>query len=386
MKYSAFMRLETYISTRTSALTQQQSARKTKTNRRFLRRLFMRSHKRMVRYGLLAANLVLLGGVVAFVAQTPTSSSPAKQSALVSSSTEIANPLDELSSADIAVHVAQLVNLEEIRSVANNADTVNAQLSITPSDEKVIAKPQVVATALKSRRDIVEYAVKDGDTITSIAAKFGITADSIRWSNNITGDVVSVGKKLTVPPITGIVYVVKEGDTPDKLAEKYRVSKQQLIAFNDAEVDGLPVGEKIVIPEGIQPVAPTYNTGIYSSSSFAWGGGGAVYGGNAYDYGYCTWWAAMRRAQVGKPIPSNLGHASTWKVLAQRAGFAVGSKPQTHAVIWTPPRDYYGHVGFVERVDADGTVHVSEMNVVGWNVMSTKTLTAEQAAGYSYIY
>jgi surface antigen len=150
----------------------------------------------------------------------------------------------------------------------------------------------------------------------------------------------------------------------------------------------LKVGERIIIPDGLQPVQRTYtpNTGIYSGAAFAWGGFSPVYGGNGYDYGYCTWYAAIRRAQIGRPVPSNLGNASSWKILAQRAGLGVGNAPAAGAVIWTPPRDYYGHVGFVERVDPDGTVHVTEMNTVGWGVVSSKTLTPEQAAGYGYIY
>jgi surface antigen len=105
-----------------------------------------------------------------------------------------------------------------------------------------------------------------------------------------------------------------------------------------------------------------------------------------YDYGYCTWYAASKRAAIGRPVPSNLGNASTWLSLARAAGLATGSTPQAGAVIWTPPRDYYGHVGFVDSVDPDGTTHVSEMNVAGWNRVSTKTLTAAQAANYGYIY
>jgi surface antigen len=51
-----------------------------------------------------------------------------------------------------------------------------------------------------------------------------------------------------------------------------------------------------------------------------------------------------------------------------------------------PPDDYYGHVGFVEEVYADGSVKISEMNTVGWGRVSYKTLTAEQASAYKYIY
>lgn len=376
------------IRSNSSTLSQRLSLRKSKSTRRLLGvRILKKSRKRIVRYGLLAANVAILAGAVAFVAQAPTNTAT-KQNALIAAagSEAIANPLDKLSSADIAVHVAQLAKLEETRSVTNNADTINAQLSVTPSDEKVIAKPQVVATALKSRKDIVEHVVMPNETITSIAAKYGITADSIRWSNDLSGDTVEVGKKLTVPPITGIVYTVKEDDTAQSLADRFRADKTMIIYFNDAEVDGLPVGEKIVIPEGL--VVSSGSAG--SSSGFAWAGYGAVYGGNGYDFGYCTWWAAQRRIESGRPLPSNLGHAISWKPLAEQAGMATGNVPRAGAVIWWPPGmawTWLGHVGYVERVNPDGSILVSEMNAGGgWGQRSDTTYSAAEAARHSYIY
>ena len=314
----------------------------------------------------------------------------AQQSILTADSSATSDsPLDQLSSADIAVHVANLTRMPEVNAVRNQADTESAQLSISSADDKVVAKPQVVATARKSNKDIQTYTVQAGETITSIAAKFSVSSDSIRWSNGLTGDAVGAGTQITLPPsgVNAIVYTVKAGDTPESLAELYRANKDAIIAFNDAEVGGLKVGTKIIIPDGAKPLGRAVaNTGIYSGNSFAWGGFAPTFGSNGYDYGYCTWYASVRRAQSGRPIPSNLGNASSWKILAQRAGYGVGNTPAPGAVIWTPPRDYYGHVGYVESVDADGTVHVSEMNVAGWGRVSTKTLTPAQAAAYGYIY
>ncbi len=327
--------------------------------------------------------LVVVG---VFVLHTPKSAPVQSQNALATSNDSATSALDQLSSADIAVNVARMTSLDEAVSVANKADTVNAQLAVTPADDTVVAKPQVVATGLKSRKDIQKYTVQDGDTVPKLAEKFGVTSDTIRWSNSISGDALQVGKVIYISPVNGIVYTVKAGDTADSLASKYKSNKDQIIAFNDAELSGLRAGELIVIPDGDATPAPTPRAAS-SYAGFAWGGGGAVYGGyNGYDYGYCTWYAAKRRSDIGRPIPSNLGNASTWKALAQRAGIPVGGAPQAGAVIWTPPRDYYGHVGFVDSVDADGTVHVSEMNVAGWGRVSTKTLSAAEAAAYSYIY
>lgn len=338
----------------------------------------------------MSANLLVLVVVAAFVVQgKTTNTNQLNPAAAVGDAAPLTNPLDQLSSADIAVQIARVSRLEQAPAVANKADTVNAQLTVTSEDQNVVSKPQVVSDGLKSRQDIQTYVAKEGDTVAAVAAQFGVTSDTIRWSNNLTGDAIPAGKQLIISPVNGIVYLVKPGDTADTVAAKYKANKELLIAMNDAEVGGLPVNQYIIIPGGTPPAAAAGVSslgGITASAGFAWGGGAAVYGANGYDYGYCTWYAANRRAQIGRPIPSNLGNASTWKVLSQRAGLGVGNTPQAGAVIWTPPRDYYGHVGFVESVNADGSVNVSEMNVAGWGVVSRKTLSPAQAAGYSYIY
>ena len=46
----------------------------------------------------------------------------------------------------------------------------------------------------------------------------------------------------------------------------------------------------------------------------------------------------------------------------------------------------YGHVAYVESVDSKGNVHLSEMNYAGWNVVSTRTIPADQAGIYNYIH
>ncbi len=310
-----------------------------------------------------------------------------------SANSQTIDPLDKISSADIAVSVAELTRLDEETAVRNNADTVNSQLNSGYSDSEIIAKPQIVSTESKSINDLVTYTVKEGDDLKSIAKKYGISENSIKWSNDLGSGELEEGDTLSIPPVNGIVYKVKEGDTAKSIAESYQADKDEIIDFNDAEISGIKKGDVIVIPDGKIPTPTAVSTPTTSVTTpstdgggFSWGGNQAIYGYNGYDYGYCTWYAANRRRDVGKPIPANLGHASTWKALAQRAGLSVGNTPAKYAVIWSPPRDYYGHVAFVEDVYPDGSVLVSEMNVAGWNVRSTKVLSASQAAGYSYIY
>lgn len=327
------------------------------------------TRRKTVAYGLLAANVAVLVSVIVFVRANTSSGESRSNSAVAGAADESASPLDQLSSADIAVSVAHLTALPETRAVQNHADSFNAQLSTQSSDEAVIVKPQIITTSIKTKKDISKYTAVAGDTVTSVAQKFGITSDSIRWSNGITGDRLNAGQQLTVPPVSGIVYTVKQGDTVDSIAQKYSANKERLIGFNDAEIGGLKQGEQIVIPDGTQPVervvASRSSGSGASATAFAWGGYTAVYSANGYDYGWCTWWAAKRRGDIGRPIPSNLGNAVTWASLARRAGLGVDGNPQSGDVAYYKSIGGLGHVGFVEQVNPDGSIWISDMNYFG---------------------
>ncbi len=360
---------------------------------RLLRKHIARSRKRVVRIALVSANLLVLFLVVGFVASTELTPDTSG-SRMLDADTEATGPLDQLSSADIAVNVARLVSLPEATSVANHADSVNATLLAPQSDNSIVAKPVVMSTALPTKYDIQSYVVQEGDTIGDIAVKFGVSSDSVRWSNDLTGDEVAVGTRLILPPsgVDGIVYKVATGDTADSLAEEYNTGADNITSFNDAELSGLVAGDMIVIPGGsIAAPEPVYNYGGGYAFGFA-----AQYGYNGYEYGWCTWWAATRRQEIGRPIPANLGDAYTWVARGRMAGLSVSSTPRVGSVIWS--NTYYpGHVGFVEEVLSDGSIWVSDMNSYGqvsktdstpaggWNRVSWKKISPSQFGGFQFI-
>ncbi len=325
---------------------------------------------------------MLLLVVVGFVTKTPSEGTITGQnSAVRTENSQIASPLDQLSSADIAVHVARMANLDETTSVVNHADSVNAQMAIAPVDEVVAPKPQIVTSALKSKQDIEVYVVVDGDTLTSVANLFGVTSDSIRWSNGLTGEAINPGTELRIPPVNGIVYQVKEGETVDGLAERFSADKQKLIEMNDAELAGLTKDEFIIIPDGVQPVRrPSFTTAFYGARELTYGPS------NGYDYGWCTWHAANRRREIGRPIPSNLGNAITWYGLSQRGGLSTGTTPQAGAVLWHANLGGLGHVAFVESLNLDGSFEVSDMNYPSWGRVTYRTVPASEVSKYRFIY
>jgi N-acetylmuramoyl-L-alanine amidase len=301
--------------------------------------------------------VAILGVILAIVLQNPQSASVAITPSSNDALSTAANPVDQLSSADIAQTVAQLNALPETTAITNQAQSQAADVAIASSTDNVVSKPQVISAALKSRSDIQTYVSQSSDTLASLATKFGVTSDSIRWSNNLSGNSITAGTKLIIPPVNGIVYTVKAGDTPDSLAAQFRSNSQQIIAYNDAEITGITLGEQIIIPNAIevtsQTAAQIANT--TSTSAFPWGNGPIYGSNNGYDYGYCTWYVASQIA-----VPNNWGNASTWAYYARLSGWDVSSAPTVGAIAQRGGGE--GHVAIVEAVNADGSVTVRDMN------------------------
>jgi surface antigen len=338
--------------------------------------------RRTIRIGLLISNVAVLAIIMLFVLQNPqTSSSSAPLVASADSDAVAANPLDQVSSADIALTVARMSSLPETTAINNQARSQAAEIDQASTANNVVSKPQVVATSLQSSADIKEYTVVQGDTVPIIASKFGVTSESIRWSNNISSDAVSVGTKLTIPPVNGIVYTVAANDTPDSLAAKFHANKDKIIAYNDAEIKGLVVGQRIIIPDGSQVVARAAAATSVARGAFAWGSA-PVYGSNGYDYGYCTYYAAARTG-----APSNWGNANTWAYYAPASGWTVSKTPVKGAIGQTTS-GYFGHVAVVEDVSADGTmIKYSDMNgLAGWGRVGTTPDWVSASRFMNYIY
>jgi len=100
---------------------------------------------------------------------------------------------------------------------------------------------------------------------------------------------------------------------------------------------------------------------------------------NHFAYGYCTWYVANRRY-----IPW-FGNAIDWWPNAHAYGQPEGMVPKVGAVMVTRESGY-GHVAYVESVRADGSWTVSEMNFVGWNLVSSRSIYPGQVPLVGFIY
>ena len=99
-----------------------------------------------------------------------------------------------------------------------------------------------------------------------------------------------------------------------------------------------------------------------------------------YDTYQCTWWAAMRRNQIGKPVDAHMGNGGQWDDTAKRLGYKVGRNPKPGDVIVFEPGVHgssaaYGHVAVVEQVNSDGSILISQSGT-GWMAVVTETISA----------
>lgn len=331
---------------------------------------------------------ISLIAVVVFVSFSHTFASK-RQTASVLSAKVL--PVQQKSNVRVLATLASAVN--SFSGVTNNPNTrIVPEPSLAVTSENCLAKPTYTNTVIsdKTREGIITYKVVSGDTLSSIAAKFNITTDTIRWANNIEdADFIKEGQELIILPVSGVLHTVAAGDTLESIATMYQASVEMIIKQNKLEDKNLKEGQQLIVPDGKKPEPPKppkpepepapATTSVASSypspSQRAYYGGG---GGN-FPYGYCTWYAASRH-----PVPPGAGNAWTWFGAAQAAGWPTGYRPAPGAIMVTW-ESAWGHVAIVESVYGN-TFTVSEMNYVGWGVISSRTITTSSVPLIGFIY
>lgn len=141
---------------------------------------------------------------------------------------------------------------------------------------------------------------------------------------------------------------------------------------------GYPWGRAACLHNGqVEGACPNYDWAI-DGSVWNWQTGG-------YGYRNCTDWVAYRVRVAGGHVPAGLGNANSWDDRAPSYGYGVGSAPRRGAAA-VSNSGFYGHVMYVEEVNGDGSVVVSDYNRTGLGTFNMTTLSASQASSLRYVY
>lgn len=191
-------------------------------------------------------------------------------------------------------------------------------------------------------------------------------------------------------------HVIVAGENLSIIAERYDTTWNRLFAKNESIVDPnvITVGTTITIPDADEPLperplptpapqaaSPVPQNTQNRTATAAIGRAPQIYttgastAGNTYAAGYCTWYAKNRRPD----LPNMLGNASSWAASAAARGYATGHAPRVGAI-----GQQGNHVVYVESVNADGTVSISEMNY-GGGLYAVNHRTVP-ASSFIYIY
>jgi surface antigen len=228
--------------------------------------------------------------------------------------------------------------------------------------------------------DPLTFSTKEVSTITT-------TNKNIEKSKEeVSKPVASPPEAPAAPPV--VTYTVVAGDSLSKISTDHNTTWVRLFNKNSqiANPDILQAGEIITIPapeevlaerplpEPVAPQAADVATSAMPARLASRTQSASSSAGNTYAPGYCTWYAKNRRPD----LPNRMGNAISWVSSAASLGFATGSAPRSGAI-----GQQGNHVVYVESVNGDGTVTVSEMNYKGLFVVSSRTVPA---SNFSYIY
>ena len=89
---------------------------------------------------------------------------------------------------------------------------------------------------------------------------------------------------------------------------------------------------------------------------------------NPFGRGWCTWYAFGRAAEVNNLTWDSFhinGNASNWLNSAKSLGWSYGTEPRANSIYVSESKN---HVAFVEAVNSDGTISISEGGWGGQNV------------------
>ncbi|MFZ2544770.1 MAG: CHAP domain-containing protein [Candidatus Saccharimonadales bacterium] len=169
--------------------------------------------------------------------------------------------------------------------------------------------------------------------------------------------------------------------------QKLELQKQQQAAIEAASRRG---GTINILPGDPNKGGYPWEDGCWVDDN-AWSHGGV--GGNGTDaLGYgcrqCVSYTAWKVGQRTGNFPSYWGNANQWPDSARTAGYDTGRSPRINSVGVISAGEY-GHVVWIEAVNGDGTVDVSQYNYYnaggpGWGNYSKMRVSASTYDTYIY--
>ena len=262
---------------------------------------------------------------------------------------------------------------------------VSAKQSVTSLDEKYkIADLKALESQdylydIISRYNVVFASLSDDDINNLVENKDIVANDRKEEFRELLKKSVEKAKEAKRKAEEAAAKAREEQRKADE-AKKAKEAEEKAAAQAKAAQAGVQGGTssqgsgKYVVGGDFAPIDPNFQAAL-----------------NGGYWGNCTYYVYNRVAQLGKPLTTPaMGDAAQWSSTARSIGLPVSHTPKAGTIAVFQPgvagaSPVYGHVSFVEKVYSDGTVLVSEMNVQGLNIISTRLISAADAQYVEYI-
>ena len=173
-----------------------------------------------------------------------------------------------------------IISLPKLNNPAGSNLSVSSLPNLTtPQPYQSISRKANLDTTLPQgyRKSIMDYTVEAGDSIFGISKKYEVKPESILWANydtlNDDPHTISIGVKLRIPPVDGVLYEWQEGDTLDNIAAKFGAKKEDILLWpgNDLDMTNpvIQPGTIIMVPGGyrefrtwVVPVVASNQAGV----------------------------------------------------------------------------------------------------------------------------
>ncbi|MDT3994886.1 LysM peptidoglycan-binding domain-containing protein [Mammaliicoccus sp. H-M34] len=290
-------------------------------------------------------------------------------------------------------HNTSISKIKSLNKLSSNIIFPNQVLQVPGSSSTSNSN-----TGSTSTTSTTYYTVKSGDSLSIIAGKYGTSYQKIMSLNGMKNTIIYPGQRIKVNGTatsgsgsnnsgssntsgSTSTYTVKSGDSLSAIAARYGTSYQKIMSLNGLSNFIIYPGQKLKVS------GTASNSGGNTTSNNNSGYVPPTFNHqNLYDWGQCTWHVFNRRKAIGKPISTYWWNANNWASAAAKDGYRVNRTPAVGSILQSSA-GYYGHVSFVERLNSNGSIQVSEMNFASSPGITTyRTIPASQVSNYNFIH
>lgn len=288
-------------------------------------------------------------------------------------------------------------NAVGVNALTTQYDSTDANLQ---ADEKALESTKQSLTSLDEKYKIADLKSLDAqDYLYDVISRYNVVFASLSEAdiNNLVEnkDIVSNDRKAEFKEL--LTKSVEKAKEAKRKAEEAAAKAREEQRKADEAKKAKEAEEKAAAAAKAAQPGVQGETGSQGSGTYVVGGDFAPIDPNFKAtlnggyWGNCTYYVYNRVAQLGKPLTTPaMGDAAQWSSTARSIGLPVSHTPKAGTIVVFQPgvagaAAVYGHVAFVEKVYSDGTVLVSEMNVQGLNIISTRLISASAAQYAEYI-